>query len=94
MEYKIQDHPVYRALETRVLVMDGAMGSLIQEYGLTESDFRGTRFENFPHDLKGNNDLLSITRPEIINDIHEKYLEAGADKVKRVVCAGILDCHF
>jgi len=82
MQNTIQGHPVYRALETRVLLMDGAMGSLIQEYGLTESDFRGTRFENFPHDLKGNNDLLSITKPEIISGIHEKYLEAGADIIE------------
>ena len=62
--------------------MDGAMGSLIQEYGLTESGFRGKRFANFPYDLKGNNDLLSITKPGVIRDIHEKYLEAGADIIE------------
>ncbi len=78
----LTDHPVYRALETRVLVMDGAMGSLIQEYGLTESDFRGKQYANFPHDLKGNNDLLSITKPEVIREIHRKYLEAGADIIE------------
>ncbi len=66
-------------LKTRVLVMDGAMGSLIQEYKLTEKKFRGRRLKDFPHDQKGNNDILSITHPEIISEIHTKYLEAGAD---------------
>ena len=66
-------------LKTRVLVMDGAMGSLIQEYGLTETDYHGERLKDFPHDQKGNNDILSITNPEIIKEIHTKYLEAGAD---------------
>ncbi len=78
----VKEHPIYQSLKNNVLVMDGAMGSLIQEYGLTESDFRGSRFTNFPHDLKGNNDLLSLTIPEIIEDIHEKYLEAGADIIE------------
>ena len=75
-------HPIYRELEKRVLVMDGAMGSLIQECGLTESDFRGERFADFPFDLRGNNDLLSITRPDIISMIHDKYLAAGADIIE------------
>jgi 5-methyltetrahydrofolate--homocysteine methyltransferase len=77
-----KDHPIYRELEKRVLVMDGAMGSLIQECGLTESDFRGDRFADFPFDLKGNNDLLSITQPHIIRMIHDKYLAAGADIIE------------
>jgi 5-methyltetrahydrofolate--homocysteine methyltransferase len=77
-----KDHPIYRELEKRVLVMDGAMGSLIQECGLTESDFRGERFADFPFDVKGNNDLLSITRPDIISMIHDKYLAAGADIIE------------
>ena len=77
-----KDHPIYRELEKRVLVMDGAMGSLIQECGLTESDFRGNRFADFPFDLKGNNDLLSITQPHIIRMIHDKYLAAGADIIE------------
>ncbi len=81
-EKSVKNHPIYKALKTKVLVMDGAMGSLIQEYGLTESDFRGNRFANFPHDLKGNNDLLSITRPDIIRNIHESYLKAGADIIE------------
>ena len=66
-------------LLTRVLVMDGAMGSLIQEYKLTEANYHGERLKDFPYDQKGNNDILSITHPEIITEIHTKYLEAGAD---------------
>ncbi len=66
-------------LKTRVLVMDGAMGSLIQEYKLQEADYRGQRFKDHPNDQKGNNDLLSISSPEIIKEIHTKYLDAGAD---------------
>jgi 5-methyltetrahydrofolate--homocysteine methyltransferase len=70
---------IYKELQHRVLVLDGAMGSLIQEHILTESDFRGELFKDHPCDLKGNNDLLSLTHPEIIADIHRQYLEAGAD---------------
>ncbi len=66
-------------LKTRVLVMDGAMGSLLQEYKLTEANYHGERLKDFPYDQKGNNDILSITHPEIIVEIHTKYLEAGAD---------------
>ncbi len=66
-------------LAKRILVLDGAMGTMIQTYRLTEADYRGERFADFPRDLKGNNDLLSITKPEVIRAIHEAYLEAGAD---------------
>jgi len=66
-------------LKTRVLVMDGAMGSLIQEYKLSEADYHGQLLKNHPNNQKGNNDILSITHPEIIKEIHSKYLEAGAD---------------
>ena len=66
-------------LKNRILVLDGAMGSLIQEYKLSDADYRGERFKDFPHEVKGNNDLLSLTRPDVIQEIHEKYLEAGAD---------------
>ena len=66
-------------LKTRVLVMDGAMGSLIQKYHLTDADYHGEQLKDFPHDQKGNNDILSITNPRIIKEIHTKYLEAGAD---------------
>ena len=68
-----------KLLSERVLVLDGAMGTMIQQYKLSEEDYRGERFASFQHDLKGNNDLLSITQPQIITEIHEKYLEAGAD---------------
>ena len=66
-------------LEKRLLVLDGAMGTMIQRHGLQEADYRGERFKDHPHDLKGNNDLLVLTRPEIIGGIHREYLEAGAD---------------
>ena len=66
-------------LAQRILVLDGAMGTMIQSYKLTEADYRGARFADFPHDLKGNNDLLCLTQPQIIKEIHAKYLAAGAD---------------
>jgi len=69
-------------LEDRVLVLDGAMGTMIQRYDLQEEDYRGDRFKNHSSDLKGNNDLLSITNPEVIREIHEAYLEAGADIIE------------
>ncbi len=70
------------ALRRRVLVIDGAMGTMIQRHGLEESDYRGERFADWPSDLKGNNDLLSLTRPDVIGGIHREYLEAGADLVE------------
>ncbi|MES2621250.1 MAG: methionine synthase [Bacteroidota bacterium] len=69
-------------IEKRILVLDGAMGTMIQRYTLTEEDFRGERLKNHTHDLRGNNDLLSITKPEIIREIHHQYFEAGADIVE------------
>jgi 5-methyltetrahydrofolate--homocysteine methyltransferase len=69
-------------LKKRVLVLDGAMGTMIQRYRLTENDFRGDRFMDHPMSLKGDNDLLSLTRPDIITRIHEEYLEAGADIIE------------
>jgi 5-methyltetrahydrofolate--homocysteine methyltransferase len=66
-------------LEQRLLILDGAMGTMIQRHGLQEADYRGTRFADHPHDLKGNNDLLVLTQPAIIGGIHSGYLEAGAD---------------
>lgn len=65
----------------RILVLDGAMGTMIQKYNLSESDFRGTRFQDIPGQLKGNNDILSLTRPDVIKEIHRKYLEVGADMI-------------
>lgn len=69
-------------LKQRILVIDGAMGTMIQRYKLAEEDYRGTQFADWDIDLKGNNDLLSITRPQIIQDIHTEYLEAGADIIE------------
>jgi 5-methyltetrahydrofolate--homocysteine methyltransferase len=69
-------------ISDRILILDGAMGTMIQQYKLAEADYRGERFKDHSHDLKGNNDLLSITRPEIIKEIHKKYLEAGADIIE------------
>lgn len=71
-----------RLVTERILILDGAMGTMIQQYNLTEEDFRGTRFAHIPGQLKGNNDLLCLTRPDIIQDIHRKYLEAGSDIIE------------
>ena len=71
-----------RALGNRILILDGAMGTMIQRYKLTEADFRGERFRDHPKDLQGNNDLLILTRPDVISEIHGQYLEAGADIVE------------
>jgi 5-methyltetrahydrofolate--homocysteine methyltransferase len=70
------------ALESRILIIDGAMGTMIQRYKLEEGDYRGERFKDWASDVKGNNDLLSITRPDIIRAIHLEYLEAGADIIE------------
>jgi 5-methyltetrahydrofolate--homocysteine methyltransferase len=71
--------PLEQALEARILVLDGAMGTMIQAEGLEEADYRGERFADHTSDLKGNNDLLALTRPDVIAGIHKQYLEAGAD---------------
>lgn len=73
---------LYRLAKERVLVLDGAMGTMIQSYNLKEEDFRGTVFHEVKGQLKGNNDLLCLTRPDVIEDIHRKYLEAGADLIE------------
>ena len=70
------------ALSRRILILDGAMGTMIQNYELGDADYRGERFADWPHDIKGNNDLLSLTKPELIREIHEKYLAAGADIIE------------
>lgn len=75
-------------IKERILVLDGAMGTMIQRHRLEEEDFRGERFKNHPYPLKGNNDLLSITRPDIIKDIHRQYFEAGADIVETNTFSG------
>ncbi len=69
-------------LQERILVLDGAMGTMLQQYRFGESDFRGERFKDWPHPLQGNNDLLSITQPQAIREVHRKYFEAGADIVE------------
>jgi 5-methyltetrahydrofolate--homocysteine methyltransferase len=69
-------------LKTRIAILDGAMGTMIQRFKLSEGDYRGERFKDFPKDVKGNNELLSLTRPDVIRDIHEGYLAAGADMIE------------
>ena len=69
-------------LKSRILVLDGAMGTIIQTYNLEEDDFRGEKFKDHKSPLKGNNDLLSITQPKIIKEIHRGYLNAGADIIE------------
>ena len=69
-------------IKERILVLDGALGTMIQQYGLTEADFRGEEFKNHPVKLEGNNDILVLTRPDIISNIHRQYLEAGADIIE------------
>ena len=73
---------IRKELEKRILVIDGAMGTMIQRHKLEETDYRGTHFANWHTDVKGNNDLLCITQPQIIKGIHKQYLAAGADIVE------------
>lgn len=75
-------------LKERILILDGAMGTMIQRHHLEEADFRGEKFKDHPYPLKGNNDILSITRPDIIKDIHRQYLEAGADVIETNTFSG------
>ncbi len=75
-------------LKDRVLILDGAMGTMLQRYHFTEDDFRGERFKDWPYPLQGNNDLLSLTQPEAIATIHAKYLEAGADIIETNTFSG------
>ena len=73
---------IYDILKKRILVLDGAMGTMIQDYNFSESDYRGTRFKEHPCSVKGNNDLLSLTQPDAIKTIHEKYLDVGSDIIE------------
>ena len=91
MTYPALPHPIesytrgaefVRLLGRRIVVLDGAMGTMIQRYKLTEADFRGERFADHDRDLKGDNELLSLVRPDVIREIHRAYLEAGADVVE------------
>src|ERR1700733_11058357 len=72
-------HPLHALLRQRIVILDGAMGTMVQQHKLAEQDYRGARFANHPTDLKGNNDLLCLTKPEVIEGIHSAYLAAGAD---------------
>ena len=76
---KRTSHPIEQLIQQRILILDGAMGTMIQRYKLTEADYRGTQFADWHRDLKGNNDLLVLTKPEVIKAIHCEYLAAGAD---------------
>jgi len=73
---------IKKELEKRILIIDGAMGTMIQRYKLAEEDYRGERFKDWPSDLKGNNDLLSLTQPHIVKEIHKQYIDAGADIIE------------
>ncbi|WP_027125785.1 homocysteine S-methyltransferase family protein [Gelidibacter mesophilus] len=75
-------------LQNRILILDGAMGTMLQRYNFSEEDFRGERFKDYPSSLKGNNDLLSLTQPQAIADVHRKYFEAGADIVETNTFSG------
>lgn len=79
---------VYEEIKKRILVLDGAMGTMLQQYNFSEEDFRGERFKNFTISVKGNNDLLSLTQPEAIKAVHRKYLEAGADIIETNTFSG------
>lgn len=79
---------IYKELKSRILVLDGAMGTMLQRHNFSEEDFRGERFKDFPHPLKGNNDLLTLTQPEAIKDVHRRYFAAGADIVETNTFSG------
>lgn len=77
-----QNHPLLNSLKQRILLLDGAMGTMIQRHSLEEADYRGERFADWPSDVKGNNDLLVLTAPDIIRGIHDEYFEAGVDIIE------------
>ncbi len=79
---------IYQVIQKRILILDGAMGTMLQAYNFSEEDFRGVRFKDYPTSLKGNNDLLSLTQPKAIAEIHRKYFEAGADIVETNTFSG------
>ena len=79
---------LYKALNERILVLDGAMGTMLQRYKFSEEDYRGERFKDWEHSLKGNNDLLSLTQPHAIEEVHRKYLEADADIIETNTFSG------
>ena len=79
---------IHDILNDRILVLDGAMGTMLQRFNFSEEDFRGERFKDFPHPLKGNNDLLSLTQPEAVKEVHRQYFAAGADIVETNTFSG------
>ncbi len=79
---------IHKAIKERILILDGAMGTMLQRYNFSEEDFRGERFKDFPHPLKGNNDLLSLTQPKAIQEVHRHYFDAGADIVETNTFSG------
>lgn len=79
---------IHKAISERILILDGAMGTMLQRYNFSEEDFRGERFNDFPHPLKGNNDLLSLTQPQAIKEVHRQYFEAGADIIETNTFSG------
>jgi 5-methyltetrahydrofolate--homocysteine methyltransferase len=79
---------IWQDIQQRILILDGAMGTMLQRYNFSEEDFRGERFKDYPTSLKGNNDLLSITQPSAIAEVHRKYFEAGADIVETNTFSG------
>jgi len=81
-------HNIEKIIQEKILVLDGAMGTMLQQYNFTEEDFRGARFKDYLTPLKGNNDLLSITQPEAIKEVHRKYFKAGADIVETNTFSG------
>ena len=89
---------IEEAIKKNILVLDGAMGTMLQRYNFSEEDFRGERFKDFQHSLKGNNDLLSLTQPQAIREVHAKYFEAGADIVETntfsATTIGMADYHL
>ena len=75
-------HPLQKILENRIAIIDGAMGTTIRTYGMKEADIRGERFQNSEKDLLNNGDLFSLTQPDLVCDIHRRFLEAGADIIE------------
>src|SRR6476661_11082532 len=75
-------HLIEQQLQKRILIIDGAMGTMVQRHKLEEADYRGERFKDYHLDVKGNNDMLCLTQPDIIKGIHKEYLEAGADIIE------------
>lgn len=94
----MQTKTIQQIIKERILVLDGAMGTMIQRYNLTEADFRGERFKDWKGQLKGNNDMLCLTRPDVIEDIHRKYLTVGADIIEtntfNATTVSMADYHF